>query len=133
MARIVEVESELKAPGSVILTINGGVITFSPDHANQRWVIDSVTVNTDQSATATVVPIAQLALNTVIRSTMSPGNDYGSTWSGNRGTFTGKMNVGPCDFASVLFYCPDGQDASALVGVKAFAVLRGTKYSRRAG
>lgn len=127
-----ELTSQLKASGQVKLDATGhGVIQFYPDHANQRWEVDTVVVSTNQAATATTVPVASLALNTVSSATMSPGNAQGSTWNGNQETFTGQVLVGECDFLAVLFSPPAGNAGTALSGVIASAVLSGTKYTRR--
>lgn len=128
-----EIEGLLKKSGQVTLNASGnGVLTFDPDHANQRWVVETVVVNTNQMATATVIPVAHLAKNTVALSTMSAGNNFGATSSGNQDTFVGKMDVGPCDFLAVLFAPPAGNNGAALSGVIASAVVSGTKYTRRA-
>lgn len=129
-----EVPSQLRKALTVTLDATGnGVVTFSPDHANQRWVITTVVVSTNQSSTATLVPYATGALNTTSLSQMSPGNQLGTSWDGNNDTFAGPpFDVGPCDFYSVLFYPPPGQSGAALAGVIATAVVMGTKYSRRA-
>lgn len=131
---VVEVQGLLKKSGQVVLDSTGaGVITFSPDSGWQRWEVTSVTVQTNQLSTATVVPIATLAINAVDPVTASPGNVQGATYSGNLDTFGGDVvDVGPCDFLSVMFTCPAGQSASGLVGVIAMAVINGTKYTRRA-
>lgn len=131
-----ESASQLKTSGSVTLGAGGtGAVSFSPDSANQRWVIDEITVTTNQAATATVVPYATPALNTNDISTMSQGNQRGTSWAGNNDKFTGELDVGPCDFMSVLFYPPPGSTpaaAAALAGVIATAVVTGAKYTRRA-
>lgn len=129
-----EVQSQLKKSGSVTLSSTGnGVITFDPDSGHQRWTVEQVVVTTNQAATATTVPVVTLALNTVSFSTMSPGNQRGATWSGNQDTFTGTPeDVGPCDFFSVIFSPPAGNNGSTLSGVICTAVLTGTKYTRRA-
>jgi hypothetical protein len=127
-----EIRSDLKKSGQVKLDAAGhGVLQFYPDHANQRWEVNSVVVSTDQAATATTVPVASLALNTVSAATASPGNAQGSTWNGNQETFTGQILVGECDFLSVLFSPPAGASGSALSGVTGSAVLTGYKYTRR--
>lgn len=129
-----EVAAQLVARGSVTLDGNGnGVLTFQTDHANQRWVVTTVIVSTIQPSTASLVPYATAALNTTSLSQMSPGNQLGTSWDGNTDTFGGPaFDVGPCDFISVLFYPPLGQAGAALAGVVATAVLKGTKYTRRA-
>lgn len=127
-----ELQSQLKKSGQVKLDSTGrGTLLFYPDHANQRWEVDSVVVSTNQAATATTVPVASLALNTVDATTASPGNAQGSTWNGNQETFSGTILVGECDFLAVLFTPPAGTNGSALSGVIGSAVLTGTKYTRR--
>jgi len=127
-----EIEGELKKSGSVTLDASGtGVLIFDPDHANQRWEVTSVVVSTNQAATATVIPVATLALNTPVAATMSQGNQRGSTWSGNQDVFRGQIGVGPCDSLSVLFAPPPGALGTPLSGVIASAVVQGTKYTRR--
>lgn len=131
-----ETATQLTARGSVTLDANGnGVLTFSPDHANQRWVVTTVIPSTNQLSTASVVPYATGALNTTSLSQMSPGNQLGTSWDGNNDTFGGPpFDVGPCDFYSVLFYPPPGQAGAAavLAGVVASVIVKGTKYGRRA-
>jgi hypothetical protein len=131
-----ETASQLKTSGNVTLNAAGdGSIQFSPDNANQRWVITSVVVSTNQVSTSLCVPYATLALNTTDITQMSQGNQRGSTYNGFQNTFSGAMDVGPCDFVSVLFYPPPGASAAqiaALAGVIANAVITGTKYTRRA-
>lgn len=127
-----ELTSQLKKSGQVKLDSTGhGVLQFYPDHANQRWEVDSVVVSTNQAATATTVPVVSLALNTVDATTASPGNAQGSTWNGNSETFTGQILVGECDFLTVLFSPPAGASGAPLSGVIGSAVLSGTKYTRR--
>lgn len=127
-----EITSDLKKSGQVTLNASGiGVLQFYPDHANQRWEVDTVVVSTNQTATATTVPVASLALNTVDPSTASAGNAQGSTWNGNSETFTGTLKVGECDFLAVIFTPPAGASGTPLAGVIGSAVLTGTKYTRR--
>jgi len=129
----VEVESQLKKSGQVTLDSNGnGVLTFDPDNARQRWVVEQVVVSTAQSSTATVVPQAIIALNTVTVATLSMGNQRGASWSGNQDTFTGNVDVSPADYLTVAFTCPAGQSPAALAGVVASAIVTGTKHTRRA-
>lgn len=124
--------SALKKSGQVKLDANGhGVLIFDPDHANQRWEVGFVVVGTDQASTATTVPIVTLAYNTVDFNTLSAGNSQGATWNGNQETFTGKWDIGPCDFLSVLFTPPAGASGTPLAGVIGYAVVTGTKYTRR--
>lgn len=127
-----ELTAALKKSGQVKLDANGhGVLTFDPDHANQRWEVDFVVVGTDQAATATTVPVVTLAMNTTAFDTLSAGNNQGATWNGNQETFAGKWDVGPCDFLSVLFSPPAGAAGAPLAGVIGYAVVTGTKYIRR--
>ncbi len=128
----VETAGQLKIYGTVKLDANGkGAITVDPANARQRWVVTQVVVSTNQSSVATIVPQATLALNSTDIGTMSQGNQQGSTWSANQDTWTGVLEVGPCDFLSVLLYPPAGQSGS-LAGVLCSAVIMGTKYTRRA-
>lgn len=128
---IVETALQLKKSGQVTLDSTGnGVLIFDPDSARQRWEITHIVVATNQSSTATVVPIVTTALNTTGLSTMSPGNQRGATWDGNQDTWEGLIDVGPCDFFTMLFSPPTGQGAS-LAGVICSAIITGTKYTRR--
>lgn len=127
-----EITSDLKKSGQVKFDATGhGVLIFDPDHANQRWEVDFVVVGTNQSATATTVPVVTLAMNTTAFGTLSAGNNQGATWNGNQETFSGRWDVGPCDFLSVLFSPPAGNPGTALAGVIGYAVVTGSKYTRR--
>ena len=127
-----EIACQLKASGTVVLDATGhGTLTFDPDSGSQRWEVTGVVVKTDQAATATTVPVATLALNTNTLSGMSPGNQRGSTWSGNSDSFSGMVPVGPGDWLAVLFSPPPGNAGTTLSGVRASAVVTGTKYTRR--
>lgn len=127
-----ETASILKKSGQCILDSSGnGVVTFDTDSANQRWVISSIVVSTNQSSTANPVPYATGALNTTSLSQMSISNSFGTTYSGNNDSFSGDIDVSPMDFFSVLFYPPPGQNPGTLVGVKATAIVFGSKYTRR--
>lgn len=129
----VETESQLKRSGQLTLDAGGhGVLIFDPSSARQRWLVTSVVVTTNQAADAAVVPIATLALNATALSTSSPGNQRGSTWSGNQDTFRGETEVSAMDFLTVLFSPPPGQAGSALAGVICTAVVTGSIYTRRA-
>jgi hypothetical protein len=128
-----EVSGGLRKSGSVVLDASGkGVIEFAPSNGNQRWVITSVVVSTNQSSTASLVPYATGALNTTDISMLSPVNDFGATFDGNNDTLSGAKDVAPTDTFCVLFYAPPGQSGSSLAGVRASAVVRGTYYTRRA-
>ena len=127
-----EIKSQLRKSGQVTLNSAGkGYISFDPDSMRQRWVVTSVVVTTNQNASSTVVPVATVALNSTDTSTASPGNLDSATWSGNQDTWDGEMDVGPCDFFSVLFAPPTGQSGAPLSGVICTAVIKGTKYTRR--
>lgn len=129
-----ELKSELKKSGRVTLDSAGnGVIIFDPDNANQRWEVTSVVVSTNQAATATVIPVATVSLNTAVPALLSAGNNLGSSWQGNKETFTGSQPVGPCDFLSIVFGPPPQQAgaAAAIAGVMCTAIIQGWKYTRR--
>lgn len=126
-----EISSQLKVSGSVTLAAAGGVLFFSPDHANQRWEVTSIVVSTNQAATATTIPYATVAINSPQLGLMSPGNQRGASASGNQDTFGGSTDVGPCDELDIHFTPPPGQSGTPLVGVIASAVVTGTKYTRR--
>lgn len=128
-----ETEAQLHKSGQVTLNSAGkGYISFDPDNARQRWVVEQVVVTTNQVALSTTVPVATIALNSTDITTMSPGNQGSATWNGNQDTWQGEQDVGPCDFFSVLFSPPPGSSAGALAGVICTAVISGTKYTRRA-
>lgn len=130
-----ETEGQLKKSGQVTLNAQGqGTVYLSPSTARERWEVSSVVVSTNQSANATVVPVATIALNSNDITTMSAGNNFGQSWSGNQDTFQGDMDVGPCDNLSVIFSPPAGSTAgqiAVLAGVIASAVVTGSKYTRR--
>lgn len=130
-----ELEGLLKKSGQVTLNSSGlGTLTFDPDNANQRWEVTSVVVSTNQAATATVVPVATVALNSQTFGTMSAGNQRGASWAGNQDTFRGQIDVGPADFLTILFSPPTGATGAqiaTLSGVIASVVVTGSKYTRR--
>jgi hypothetical protein len=131
-----EIQAQLKKSASVTLNASGnGVLTFDPDNARQRWEVTSIVVKTNQAATATVVPVATAALNTADIALLSQGNHRGASWSGNLDTFSGQIDVGPCDFLTVAFSPPPGATAgqiAALSGVIGSVIVTGTKFTRRA-
>jgi len=128
---VAEISGELHKSGQVTLNSTGNaVLTFDPDHANQRWEVESIVVSTNQASTATIVPFVTLAKNTTALSTMSAGNQAGASWNGNKATFRGTLKIGPCDFLSVIFSPPAGQSGASMSGVIASAVVTGTKYLR---
>jgi hypothetical protein len=127
----VETATQLKTSGVCTLGASGlGVISVSPTSANMRWVLDSVIVTNSQPGAANPVPWATLALNTTVFSQMSQGNQRGTTISSNSCTFSGSIDVGPCDFLSVLFYPAPGTSGAGFSGVTCAAVFTGTRYTR---
>lgn len=131
-----ELDGQLHQAGQVTLDSTGsGVLTFAPDNARQRWVVQTVVVSTNQAATATVVPVATVAKNTPVAPVLSQGYVRGSSWSGNQDTFTGEVHISPADYLSVLFVPPPGATAgqiAALAGVICSATVTGTRHTRRA-
>lgn len=132
---VTEIEGRLVKSGSVKLNATGnGVITLDPENARQRWEVASVVVSTNQAATATVVPVATVAKNTLIASQLSQGNNGGQSWSGNQDVFAGKWDISPADYLSIIFAPPPGATGgqiAALSGVICYATITGTKYTRR--
>jgi hypothetical protein len=128
-----EIPSDLKKSKQVTLDSGGnGVILFDPDHGNQRWEVTRIVVGTNQNATASVIPYVTPAVNTTSLATLSAGNQRGAaSWSGNNDVFTGLIDVGPCDFLSIIFSPPKGQSGAVLAGVIGFAIVTGTKYTKR--
>ena len=133
---VTEIESQLVQAGQVTLDSSGnGVLSFDPSNARQRWVVKSVVVRTNQAATATVVPVATVAKNTLVASHLSQSNSRGQSWSGNQDIFAGVMDISPADYLSVIFTPPpgaSGSQISALAGVICYATVTGTRYTRRA-
>ena len=132
---VTEVEGQLRRSGQVVLNASGqGVLTFDPASARDRWEVQSVVVTTNQAAAATVIPVATVARNTTAFGTLSQGNNLGQSWSGNQDVFAGKLDIGPCDFLSVIFSPPPGAtntQIAALSGVIAYATVTGTRFTRR--
>jgi len=117
---VTEVAGQLSRSGNVVLdATGGGTITFDPDHARQRWTVSQIVVSTSQPPASTPIPTASVYVNSVL----SPGNAQGSSWAGNRDTFTGETDVGPCDFLAVVF-------AGGIPGTTAYANVSGTRYTR---
>jgi hypothetical protein len=129
----VETAYNLRTSGSVVLDADGnGAILFDTDSGNTRWEVDNVVVSTDQAATATTIPVVNLAVNTVTADTLTDDNKRGATYSGNQDQWSGgTIDVGHCDYFSVLFSPPPGTSGAPLSGVLAKAVVTGTKYTRR--
>lgn len=133
---VTEAETQLSKSGQVTLDSSGnGVMTFDPSNGRQRWVVKSVVVRTSQAATATVIPVATVAKNTLIASHLSQGNSRGQSWSGNQDVFTGEIDVSPADYLSIIFTPPPGATGgqiAVLAGVICYATITGTRYTRRA-
>jgi hypothetical protein len=129
----VETAYNLRKSGSVTLASDGtGVIMFETDSGNTRWEVDNVVVTTNQAATATTIPVVNLALNTVTYAGLTDDNRRGATYSGNQDQWSGgTIDVGHCDYLSVVFSPPPGASGTPLSGVLAKAVVTGTKYTRR--
>lgn len=134
-ANWVETASALRTSAQGTLNAAGiATLSFTPESANQRWVVSRIVVNTNQLAVATTYPYVTLALNTSDITQLSQGNQRGTSFSGNTDAYAGAVDVGPCDFLSLLFFPPPGSSPAqiaALAGVMANAVLIGTKYTRR--
>ena len=124
-----EVSGILKRSGMVTLDSNGnGVISLSPQNSRQRWIVTGVFVTTNQGQTAIPVPIATVSLNGVHfgRSiAISPGASISASWSGNQDTFTGNLDVGPCDQLQIIFQ-------SGIPATIGYANVRGQYFTRTA-
>jgi hypothetical protein len=121
----VETQGELHQAGSVTLDSNGnGTVTVMPDNARQRWEVRRVVVSTNQSATSTLIPVAEVFVN----STQSRASSRGATWSGNQDILDTNIRVGPCDVLNVVFSPGPG---GAAPGVIASAVVEGDRFTRR--
>jgi len=130
---ITEIEGLLYKAGRVTLDSSGnGVITLDPASARERWEVESVVVSTSQAATATTVPVATVGKNTSVVSQLSQANNHGQSWSGNQDVFTGRIDISPADYLSILFSPPPGNNGAALSGVIAYATVTGKRYTRRA-
>jgi len=128
----VETQAQLKKSGHVTLNASGqGTIYFDPDTARQRWVVNTIVVSTNQAFSAGTVPTVTVGLNGNDITTMSDGNQLGSTWSGNQDTYRGEIDVGPCDFLSIIFAPATGQSGTSMSGAICNAVITGVKYNRR--
>lgn len=118
---VTEQAGQLHKSVSVVLDGTGyGVCEFTPENARQRWEVTSVVVSTTQAQNVAPYPVAEVFVNDV----SSAGNSQGATWTGNQDTFTGTVDVGPCDNLSVVF-------SGGIAGTVATARLGGTKYTRR--
>lgn len=133
---VTEIGGQLVQGGQVTLDSSGnGVMTFNPSNARQRWSVKSVVVRTNQAATATVVPVATVAKNTLIAGHLSQQNSRGQSWSGNQDVFAGEIDISPADYLSVIFTPPPGATSgqiATLSGVICYATVTGARYTRRA-
>ena len=117
-----EVSGKLKKSAQVTLDSSGsGTVTFTPYNARQRWEVAQIVVTTNQAATATPVPVAEVFVN----ATSSRGNSEGSTSSGSQDTLTGLVEVGACDQLSVVW-------TGGISGTVATAIVTGQYFTRRA-
>lgn len=99
----------------VTLDANGnGQTQFSIDNSNQRWIIDYVSVATDQAPTATPIPRVVLFLDSI-----DNGHIEGGTSSGNFDFSTGRTILYP---DSVLYVVWTG----GIQGTRAWASIKGT-------
>jgi hypothetical protein len=64
----------------------GGFVAFAIDNTNVRWVIDEVTVETNQAPVSTPVPQCRFRLQDPVN-----GLSQGGTSSGNFDTATGRV------------------------------------------
>lgn len=128
-----ETTSQLAKTAQVTLNAAGvGVIEFDTDSANQRWEVTNVVVSTNQSATATTIPVVNLGLNANYLGAIALSNQRGATWSGNQDQWSGgTIHVGHTDSFAVSFTPPPGTSGTPLAGVVGQATVTGTKYTRR--
>lgn len=102
--------------GSVTLDATGaGTVTFSVDNTNQRWIIDWVTVQTNQAPAATPVPRVISYQNQV----GAPAGFRGGSNSGNLDSAQGRVILYPDD---ILYFVWSG----GIPGSVATAVIAGT-------
>ena len=120
-----ENQGQLHRSGSVTLDANGnGTITVMPDNARQRWEVRRIAVSTNQSATATNIPVVQPFVNDVL----SQAAARGASWSGNQDILDTLIHVGPCDVLNLVFSPGPG---GAAPGVIASATFEGDYFTRR--
>ena len=115
-----ELSGELHRGGQVVLDANGnGTVTLYPDHAQQRWEVRHVVVQTSQAATAIPIPVAQLYVNIV-----DPVHSRGATASGSQDIFDGNIRIGPSDLLLVVW-------TGGIPGTVASVTVEGDFYTRR--
>ncbi len=102
--------------GRVVLDGSGnGTITFDVQHANQRWLLESVVVS-QSGASPGVFP--QVTLNV---GGSNQGNSQGASWFGNQETFQGSIDMTAGDTLTVQF-------ATGTAGATCSAVIDGKNY-----
>lgn len=103
--------------GSVTLDANGdGTIEFGTQHANQKWVIDSVIVSTDQDQTTAPYPQVVLYLGG-----QQAGVSEGASWLGNQDVLKGRMEMTSGDNLEVSF-------TGGVAGSVATAIIEGAAH-----
>lgn len=110
---------EIRRRLSVTLDVSGnGSVQFNVRHANQRWIIEYITVSTNQASTTAPYPTA-----TVYEGPQQAGMSDGATWTGNQDTFHGRFVMDACIDLIVGF-------TGGVVGSVATVVIEGTNELR---
>lgn len=100
---------------SVTLDASGaGAVAFNVDNTNQRWIIDTVAVQTSQAANTAPVPQAIAYRNSIDRQGFA-----GGTMTGNLDTAQGRMILYPDDTLYVAW-------TGGIPGTIATATVSGT-------
>lgn len=99
----------------ITLDANGnGQTEFVIDNSNRRWIIDYVSVATDQAPTATPIPRA-----VIYRNSIDNGHVEGGTSSGNFDFSQGRTILYPDDTLYVVW-------SGGIPGSRAWATIKGT-------
>lgn len=110
---------EVRRRQSVTLDASGnGSVTFIVWTSNQRWIIEYIGVQTNQSPTTAPYPTA-----TVYEGPQQAGMADGATWTGNQDTFTGRFVMDACTDLTVAF-------TGGVAGSVATVVIEGTNELR---
>ena len=100
---------------SVALDGDGnGQVTFAIDNTNQRWIIDTVSVQTSQAPTATPIPQAMVFLDDT-----TPQGLQGGTFAGSMDTAAGRCILYPDNMMIVAW-------TGGVPGTTATATIAGT-------